>query len=108
MKKIVVSGKNSRGLDRKYIFYLVSEGVGKGQAMGEGTGIPCAMGALLMLRGKIKNGPGVIPPEAGVDAMDFLSLMRKVMKVDSSDDEKKSPLIIHKIDEKGNIEVIDL
>ncbi len=34
--KIVVSGKNERGLDRKYIFYLVSEGAGKGQADGRG------------------------------------------------------------------------
>ncbi|TFG19586.1 MAG: saccharopine dehydrogenase [Promethearchaeota archaeon] len=106
--KIVVSGKNERGLDRKYIFYLVSEGAGKGQAMGEGTGIPCALGALLMLKGKIKNGPGVLPPEACVDAMEFLSLMRKIMKVDGNDESKKSPLIIHKIDEKGNIEVIDI
>ncbi len=106
--KIVVKGKNQQGLDRTYVFYLVSEGVGKGQAMGEGTGIPCALGALLMLKGKIKNGPGVLPPEAGVDAMEFLSLMRKIMKVDKSDKNKTSPLIIHKIDENGKIEVIEL
>jgi saccharopine dehydrogenase (NAD+, L-lysine-forming) len=106
--KIVVTGKNSQKLARKYIFYLVSEGAGKGQAMGEGTGIPCALGALLMLKGKLKNGPGVLPPEACVDAMEFLSLMRKTMKIDKKDESKKSPLIIHKIDEKGNIETIDI
>ncbi len=106
--KIVVTGKNERGVARKYIFYLVSEGAGKGQAMGEGTGIPCALGALLMLNGKIKNGPGVLPPEACVDALEFLSLMRKTMKIDKKDESKKSPLIIHKVDENGNIEVIDI
>jgi len=106
--KIVVSGKNERGLDRKYIFSLVSEGVGKGQAMGEGTGIPCAFGALLMLQGKLRGGPGVFPPEACVNAMEFLALMRKTLKVDGKQKSKKSPLIIQKVDEKGAVEFIDM
>ncbi|MBN2156638.1 MAG: SDR family NAD(P)-dependent oxidoreductase [Candidatus Lokiarchaeota archaeon] len=106
--KIVVIGKNELGLDRKYIFSLVSEGAGKGQAMGEGTGIPCALGALLLLRGKIKNGPGVLPPEASVNAMEFLSLMREIMQIDGKDKTKKSPLIIQKVDEMGRIETIDI
>ena len=32
------------------------------QALGEGTGIPAAMGAILMNRGKV-YGKGVMPPE---------------------------------------------
>ena len=32
----------------------------------------------------------------------------KVMKIDGKDESKKAPLIIHKIDENGKIEVIDI
>jgi len=108
--KIVVSGKNDRGLARTYIFSLVSEGAGKGQAMGEATGIPAAMGTLLVLQKKMK-GTGVLPPEAALAPLDFLALMQKVLKLDKKDkkDKKKSsPVIIEKIDEKGNIELIDI
>ncbi|MHA1729447.1 MAG: saccharopine dehydrogenase NADP-binding domain-containing protein [Promethearchaeota archaeon] len=105
--KIVVSGKNKEDLDRTYIFSLVSEGAGKGQAMGEGTGIPAALGTILMAQGKIKQ-KGVIAPEIGVPVMDFFELMKTTLKIDNKVKEKRSPILIQEIDEKGNEKFIEL
>jgi saccharopine dehydrogenase (NAD+, L-lysine-forming) len=58
----------------RYVFQLSSTAAGAG----EGTGIPAAVGALLMRRGKVA-GPGVRPPEAAVDPLDFLPLAFDVM-----------------------------
>jgi saccharopine dehydrogenase (NAD+, L-lysine-forming) len=105
--KIVVKGKKKATLEpRTYVFSLVSEGAGKGQALGEGTGIPCAYGAILMQRGKIKQ-KGVLPPEACVDAMQFLSLMQDAMGIDEKVKSKQSPLIYESIDEHGNVKRMD-
>ncbi|MHA2371637.1 MAG: saccharopine dehydrogenase family protein [Candidatus Thorarchaeota archaeon] len=77
-----------------------------GQSMGEGTGIPAALGAILMKRGQI-YGKGVLPPEACVKPLEFLGLMQKTLKLDSATSEG-SPLIIESIDADGNKEKIDL
>ena len=45
----------------------------KAGGLGEGTGIPAAIGAILLQQGKI-TGPGVLPPEACIDASEFLAL----------------------------------
>ena len=105
--KIVVSGKNEKDLDRMYIFSLISEGVGKGQAMGEGTGIPAALSTILMAQGKIKR-KGVFAPESGVPLLEFIDLMKNTLNVDDSIKSKQSPIIVQKIDEFGKIELIDL
>ncbi|MFX0100287.1 MAG: saccharopine dehydrogenase, partial [Candidatus Hodarchaeota archaeon] len=63
-------------------------------------------GAILMQRGKIKN-KGVLPPEACVDPMDFLQLMREVLSIDDSDETKKSPVIFESIDENGNVKKME-
>ena len=97
----------SIGVGSSSVFSLISEGVGKGQAMGAGTGIPAAMGAILMQKGKVK-GTGVLPPEACVDAMQFLSLVKKIMKVNESDESSSMPLIIQRIDSDGKIEKIEI
>lgn len=57
------------GEQHQYVFQLSSTVAGAG----EGTGIPAAVGAILMLRGEI-SGPGVLPPEAAVDPGAFLAL----------------------------------
>lgn len=57
-----------------YTFQLSSQEAGAG----EGTGIPAAIGALLML-GSAISGPGVVPPEAGVDPTTFLPLAFDIM-----------------------------
>ena len=75
-------------------------------ALGEGTGIPAALGAILMAQGKVK-GPGVLPPEAACDPMDFLEVAAPVlatMKTGGSFD----GFLIEKIDEHGNVEKVDL
>lgn len=103
--KIVCKGKKKERknlVDRTYVFSLVSEGVGKGQALGEGTGIPCAFGAILMQQGKLE-GKGVLPPEACVKPMDFIQTMKKVLKTDDSVEEKRAPVIFESIDGEGNV-----
>ncbi|MHA1684361.1 MAG: saccharopine dehydrogenase family protein [Promethearchaeota archaeon] len=105
--KIVCKGKKKRTKEpRTYVFNLVSEGAGKGQALGEATGIPAAFGVIMMQRGKIKK-KGVFPPEACVDPMTFIALMQEVLSLDESKDSKKSPLIFESIDENGNSKRMD-
>jgi saccharopine dehydrogenase (NAD+, L-lysine-forming) len=103
--KIVVKGRKKERkqlVGRTYVFSLVSEGAGKAQGLGEGTGIPCAFGAMLLQQGKIK-GPGVLPPEACINPMDFIDVMKVVLKTDEKDEKKKSPVIFESIDDNGNV-----
>lgn len=105
--KIVVKGKRKRTLEpRTYVFSLVSEGAGKGQALGEGTGTPAAFGAILIQRGQIA-AKGVLPPEAAVDPMDFLALMREALDIDDKQEGRQSPVIFESIDEAGNVKRMD-
>ena len=107
--KIVVKGKKKKTLEKRtYVFSLVSEGVGKGQGLGYGTGLPAALGTILMIRGKVK-GTGVLPPEECLNFWDFIDLMKNTLSIDdkSEDKSKKSPLIFQSIDEKGNVKKIE-
>jgi saccharopine dehydrogenase (NAD+, L-lysine-forming) len=99
--KITMKG-TAEGKPHQFDFSLASEG----QSMGEGTGIPAAIGALLMQRGKI-SGRGVLPPEACIDPLEFLGLMQEYLKLDDVTGEG-SPLIIESIDHEGNTKRIDL
>ena len=99
--KIVMKGIED-GEPREYNFSMASVG----QSMGEGTGIPAALAAVLMKRGKI-NEKGVLPPEACVNPLDFLGIMQehlKLEKVSSGD----SPLIIESISADGIVEKLDI
>jgi len=60
------------GVKFKYTFYTVAKGLG----MGEGTGIPLALGGLLIKEGLIKEY-GVYPPEAVVNPMELFRLANK-------------------------------
>jgi len=93
--KIVVRG-TKEGKPHQYAFSLASVG----QAMGEGTGIPAALGATLMVRGKIQ-GKGVLPPEACVNPLDFLAIMQSYLKLEKVGGEG-SPLLIESTDAEGN------
>ena len=93
---VVVSGKK-QGRERKYIFSMASES----QALGEGTGIPAALGAVLVKRGKYQ-AQGVVPPEAGIDPSDFLILIKEVLKIDKLG-EADYPLVIEEVDESGQV-----
>lgn len=99
--KITIKG-TLEGKKHQFDFSLADEG----QSMGEATGIPAAIGAILMHRGKITE-KGVLPPEACVNPLNFLGLMQKVLKLEKISG-ADSPLIIESIDAEGNIERLEL
>jgi saccharopine dehydrogenase (NAD+, L-lysine-forming) len=97
--KIVVKGHKDGGRST-YIFSMSS----KGQGMGEGTGIPAAIGAIMMATGKIK-GKGVLPPEASVNPMDLLELAKTRVKTAGG---KGFPIVIEHIDKDGKSQTVNL
>lgn len=72
--KVEVKGTKD-GDSHTYVFSMFSKGAGAG----EGTGIPAALGAMLMAQGKIRE-KGVVPPEAGVVPAEMLELAGTVIK----------------------------
>jgi len=97
--KIVVKG-NKNGEQSSYIFSMSS----RGQGMGEGTGVPAALGTMLMATGKVKP-EGVNPPEGCVDPLDLLELARTKV---SLGDKKGLPIVIEHIDNDGKSKRLDL
>lgn len=97
--KIVVKGYKDGGKNT-YIFSMSS----RGQGMGEGTGIPVAIGGILMATGKIKE-KGVLPPEACVNPMDLLELAKTKVKAVAG---KGFPISIEHIDKDGKLQKMDL
>jgi saccharopine dehydrogenase (NAD+, L-lysine-forming) len=99
--KITMKGIED-GEPKQYDFSMASIG----QSMGEGTGIPAALGAILMHRGKITE-KGVLPPEGCVKPIDFLGLMQEHLKLDKMTG-GESPLIIESIDKDGKVERLEM
>lgn len=101
---VVVKGKKE-GKYREYRFHVAS----RSQALGEGTGIPVAMGAILMHQGKI-TGKGIMPPEACISPAEFLGLLPQVMDMDKEKGGTGgfSGFLIEKVDEHGNITKVDM
>ncbi len=101
---VVATGKKD-GKYQEYRFHMAS----RSQALGEGTGIPAAMGVMLMHQGRI-GAKGVLPPEACVDPMEFVGLISKVMKLDEKKDDGDSfgGVIVESIDETGKITTLDI
>ena len=99
--KITMKGIED-GEPTRYDFSMASVG----QSMGEGTGIPAALGAILMHRGKITE-KGVLPPEGCVTPLDFLGLMQEHLKLDKMTG-GSSPLIIESIDKDGAVEQLEM
>lgn len=102
---VVATGKKD-GKYEEYRFHMASQS----EALGEGTGIPAAMGAMLMQQGKITE-KGVFPPEGCVNPVDFIELITKVMNLDKKDKDSHdefSGVIVQKIDADGNVEVIEI
>jgi saccharopine dehydrogenase (NAD+, L-lysine-forming) len=93
------------GKYQEYRFHMAS----RSQALGEGTGIPAAMGVMLMAMGKVQR-PGILPPEACVDPLDFIGLISKVMKLDEKKEGGDSfgGVIVERIDEAGRVEKLDI
>ena len=72
--KVKVTGKKG-GDAHTYVFSMSSRTGGAG----EGTGIPAALGAMLMRQGSF-NEKGVLPPEALVKPLEMLQLAGTVVK----------------------------
>lgn len=98
--KIVVKGSKD-GEPHTYIFSMSSRGMG----MGEGTGIPAALGAIIMSQGKIDR-KGVFPPEAAVSPSDVIQLAGEIIKSSGKGD--SVPIHIEHIDKDGIVETIGL
>ena len=100
---VVVKGKKG-GEYREYRFHMASQS----QALGEGTGIPAAIGVILMAQGKI-TARGIVPPEACVNPMDFISTVPQVMKMDEKKEggESFGGVIIQQVDAAGNVKNLD-
>jgi saccharopine dehydrogenase (NAD+, L-lysine-forming) len=100
---VVVRGL-SAGRPCEYRFHMASTS----QALGEGTGIPAAIGTMLMQRGRVQ-GKGIMPPEACVQPMEFLSLAMEIFAQDAAGKGKPSEgLIVERIDETGALTRINL
>jgi saccharopine dehydrogenase-like NADP-dependent oxidoreductase len=97
--KIVVKGSKDGGKNT-YIFSMSS----RGQGMGEGTGIPAAIGAIIMGTGKITQ-KGVLPPEACVNPMDLLELAKTKVKTVGG---RGFPISIEHIDRDGKSQKVNL
>jgi saccharopine dehydrogenase (NAD+, L-lysine-forming) len=91
-----------KGEPTTFVFSLASTD----QALGEGTGIPAAMGAILMQRGKVA-GPGVLPPEAAITPFDFLSLVKPVL-AHLGEGGSFEGVFVERIRADGSVEQVDL
>jgi saccharopine dehydrogenase (NAD+, L-lysine-forming) len=106
---VIVAGTKD-GRPREYRFHMVSTS----QALGEGTGIPAAMGAILMAGGHVR-GPGVLPPEAAVDAAQCIALARQMFARDSAAKARAGAgslapegLLVDMVDEHGTCHRLEL
>ena len=101
---VVVRGTKDGGAC-EYRFHMASGS----QALGEGTGIPAAVGAMLMVQGKITE-KGVMPPEGCINPQDFLDLITPVMKLDEKkgDADSFSGVIVQHVDALGKVTTLDI
>jgi saccharopine dehydrogenase (NAD+, L-lysine-forming) len=101
---VVAKGKKD-GKYQEFRFHMASAS----EALGEGTGIPAAIGAMLMEEGKITE-KGVFPPEGCVNPADFIELITKVMKLDEKkgDTESFSGVIVESVDADGTVTTVDI
>lgn len=101
---VVVKGKKNSQY-QEYRFHMASGS----QALGEGTGIPAAIAVILMQQKKI-TAKGVYPPEGGVNPVDFIDLISKVMKLKEKkkEDDSFSGVIVESVDAAGNVSIMDI
>ena len=97
--KIVVKGRK-RGEPNTYVFSMSSRGMG----MREGTGVPAALGTMLMALGKIKL-KGVFPPEAVVDPLEMFMLAREKIKIGGT---VGLPIHVEHVDKNGKVRKLSL
>lgn len=98
--KVVVEGRKD-GKASTFVFQLSSTTAGAG----EGTGIPAAVGVILMARGSITR-KGVFPPEGGVPPLEVLLMALEIAKRGGS--AGRDAISIEHIDADGNISPVPL
>jgi saccharopine dehydrogenase (NAD+, L-lysine-forming) len=99
---VLVKGKKD-GEDLEYRFHIAS----RSHALGEGTGVPAALGTLLMQRGRITR-KGILPPEACVDPQEFVQLFRDVLRDSGISGTPEGAIVFaERIDASGNVETVD-
>ncbi|MCP4677169.1 MAG: saccharopine dehydrogenase [Deltaproteobacteria bacterium] len=101
---IVVFGKKD-GECRGYRFHLAS----RSQALGEGTGIPAAIGVMMMVSGQVL-GKGVMPPEACIKPPEFLELVPRVMTLDKNKEGGNSfgGVIVEQVSSDGTVTKLNI
>ena len=99
---VIVKGTKS-GKPDEYRFHLAS----RSQALGEGTGIPAAMGTALVHRGLVSK-KGVMPPEACVDPMAFMQLLPQFIEIDNEGEGGFGGVIVQRVAEDGTITKLNL
>jgi saccharopine dehydrogenase (NAD+, L-lysine-forming) len=98
--KVKVTGRRD-GETHTYVFSMSS----RNQGAGEGTGIPAALGAILMSQGRI-TAKGVLPPEAAIDPVEMLALaatMTNRLGMGNG-----LPVSVEHIDQNGKRESVEL
>mgnify|MGYP000854611887 CR=1 FL=1 len=101
--RIDVAGTKD-GADHRFVFSLSSQGSGAA----EGTGIPAALGAIMMSRGDLAT-PGVYPPEGLVDPLAMLTLATQLLpQLDVAGTGGSLPIHIAHIDPEGRVSEVDL
>jgi saccharopine dehydrogenase-like NADP-dependent oxidoreductase len=98
--KVVVEGRKD-GKASTLVLQLSSTTAGAG----EGTGIPAAVGAILMARGSITR-KGVFPPEGGVPPLEVLLMALEIAKRGGS--AGRDAIAIEHIDADGNVTPVPL
>ncbi len=99
----VVTGTKD-GKRQEIRFHMASDN----QGLGEGTGIPAAVGAALLQRGRISE-TGICPPEAAIDPKEFIELIPGVLEGNRARDPGKSEvLMVEIIDENGEKTTMDM
>ncbi|MEW6442255.1 MAG: saccharopine dehydrogenase NADP-binding domain-containing protein [bacterium] len=98
---VIVKGRKE-GAYREYRIHSAS----RGRALGEGTGVPAAMGAILLQQGKV-TAKGVLPPEACVAPADFFALYKQ-LGADRAEGDKEGGLLAEMVDENGKVAPIQI
>ncbi len=100
---IVVKGKKN-GEILEYRIHTYSSS----QALGEGTGIPAAAGAIMMQQEKV-SGKGVLPPEGCIRPLEFIDVFRPLADMADADMGKsgESSLIVEQVDADGKVTTLD-
>ena len=100
---VVVRGRKD-DKPEEYRFHMASNS----QALGEGTGLPAAVGTILMAQGKVPR-LGAYPPEAAVPPLEFIGMIPSVMKLDRSGEGGGfGGVLVERIDAEGKVHTFNL